>query len=110
MIERRSHPRAEVPHPVLYFTDVYPRPQVGSTIDLSLGGARIQTLCGLISGERLEISIAIRPRVIKSRGQVVQILWPGGESLKAGIRFEELSKQDRLYLGQYISSIIEQQN
>jgi c-di-GMP-binding flagellar brake protein YcgR len=110
MAERRNHPRVKVSHPVLYFTDSYPRPKVGQTVDLSLGGARIETTHGLISGERLEISIAIRPQVIKCRGQVVHILWPGGEKLKAGIRFEELSKQDRLYLGEYISYLIEQRN
>ncbi len=109
MAERRNHPRVKVSHPVLYFTDSYPRPKVGSTVDLSLGGVRIETPYGLISGERLEISIAIRPQVIRCKGQVVHILWPGGERLKAGIRFEELSKKDGLYLGEYISNIIEQQ-
>ncbi|NIM99518.1 MAG: hypothetical protein GTO24_16035 [candidate division Zixibacteria bacterium] len=110
MGERRNHPRVKVSHFVLYFTDSYPRPKVSSTVDLSLGGVRIETPYGLISGERLEISIAIRPQVIKCKGQVVHVLWSGSERLKAGIRCEELSKQSGLYLGEYISSIIEQQN
>ena len=97
----------KVSHPVLYFTGSYPRPKVGSTVDLSLGGARIETPHALISGERLEISIAIRPHVIKCRGQVVHILWPGGERLKAGIRFEDLPKEDRLYLREYLSHVME---
>ena len=36
MKERRSYPRVEVSHPVLYFTDIYPRPKAASTVDLSI--------------------------------------------------------------------------
>ena len=99
----------EVSHPVLYRTDVYPRPKVASTLDLSMGGTRIETPYRLIKGERLEISIAIDPQVIKCRGKVVHIQWSDGERLKAGIRFKELSSHDRLFLGQYISYVMEKQ-
>jgi hypothetical protein len=110
MTERRSQPRVEVSHPVLYFTDTYPRPQAGSTIDLSLGGTRIETLYGLISGDKLEISIATHPQVIKCRGEVVDTQWLDGERLKARVRFEDLSKQDGLYLREYIGYLIEQRD
>jgi hypothetical protein len=110
MAEKRNYRRVEVSHAVLYIADNYPRPKVGRTVDVSLGGTRIETPYGLISGERLEISIAIPPQVIKCKGQVVHILWPGGKSLTAGIRFEDLSEQDRLYLGQYVSHVLQQQD
>jgi len=109
MIERRNHPRVEVSHPVLYFTDLYPRPKVGSTIDLSLGGTRIETPHNLISGETLEISIAIHPQVIKCRAKVVYASQVRGERLKVGVRFEEMSKQDQHYLEDYISHIMQRQ-
>jgi c-di-GMP-binding flagellar brake protein YcgR len=106
--ERRSQPRVGVSHPVLYVSDIRPRPKVGSTIDISLGGARIQTLQSLISGERLKISIAIRSQVIKCEGRVVYILWSCGENTKAGIRFEDLSGEDRDHLEEYIVDVLQQ--
>jgi len=107
MIERRRHPRVEVSHPVLYFPDIYPRPRVASTIDLSIGGTKIETPYTLVSGEDLGLSIAIYPQVIKCRCQVVHVLQPLGERTKAGVRFEEMSTQDQRYLSEYIASVIE---
>jgi hypothetical protein len=109
MMEKRNHPRIAVSHPVLYFTDIYPRPKVGSTLDLSLGGAGIETPHDLVMGERLEMSIGIRPQSIKCRGKAVYVLHPQNGNIRAGIRFEELSDHDRLYLRQYISYVIETQ-
>ncbi len=103
-MERRIHPRIEVTCPVLYFPDIYPRPKTALTLDLSVGGTRIETLYLLIEGERLEISIAISSKVIKSRGHVVHTEWQVGGRLKAGVQFEKISKEDGLYLGEYISS------
>jgi len=110
MTERRSHRRIEASHILLYVTDVYSTPIVASTLDLSLGGARIETPYSLTKGERLQISLAIHPEVIKFRGQVVYTKWPDGERLEAGVRFDELSKTERLHLGQHISRIMEQGN
>jgi len=109
MKERRSHPRVKASHAVLYFTDIYPRPKAATTVNLSLGGARIETPYGLNPGERLEIAIAIHPQAIKCRAKVVHIQSPNGEGLKAGVRFEELSEDDRLYLRQYLLNLMEQQ-
>ncbi|NIQ39915.1 MAG: hypothetical protein GTN81_15200 [Proteobacteria bacterium] len=109
MIERRRHPRIEVSHPVLYFPDISPRPRVATTVDLSMGGTKLVTPYGLISGEDLGISIAIYPQVIRCRGTVVHVFRSPNERLTAGVRFEEMSTQDRTYLGDYISSIMEQE-
>jgi hypothetical protein len=107
MVERRSYPRVEVSHPILYYRDTRGRPHMGSTIDLSLGGIRIETLYGLASGDRLEIYVSIHPHVIKSGGQVVYVLGYDGEWLKAGIRFDYLAGHDRHYIGEYIECIME---
>ena len=94
MIERRSHPRVDVAYLVLYIADRYPRPKVGSTIDLSLGGTRIETPYSLMEGERLEISIGIHPQVLRCRGKVVDTTQPDAERGNAGIRLEELSEKE----------------
>jgi len=102
-MERRNHPRVEVYHPVLCFTDIYPKPKGASTLNLSLGGTRIETSYGLATGQRLEITIAIRPQAITCRGKTIYVLEPQNGSTKAGIKFEELSEYDKLYLREYLS-------
>ncbi len=109
MIERRSHPRVKVSHPALFSNDLYPRPRVATTVDLSLGGTRIETPYSLLSGEDVDISFAVHSQVIQCSGQVVHVSWQEGEKLEAGVRFEDMSKQDRDYLGQYVSSVIARQ-
>jgi len=115
MIERRSHPRAKASHPVLYFSDIFPRSRVSSTVDISLGGARMETTpFSLISGEDLDLSIAIHPRVIKCKGKVVRVLEESGQRpmarvrFEAGVQFEGMSERDRSYLGEYISYVMGQ--
>ena len=54
------------------------------------------------------MSIAIRPQSIKCRGKAMYVLRPQTGNMKAGIKFEDLSDHDRLYLRQYISYIMEQ--
>ncbi len=108
-MERRNYPRVEVSHPVLCFTDIYPKPKGASTLNLSLGGTRIETSYGLITGQRLEITIAIRPQTIKCRGKTIYVSGPEDGRIKAGIIFEELSEHDKRYLRQYLSHVMEQE-
>ncbi len=100
----------KVSHSVLCFSDVYSRPMVGSTVDLSLGGTTIRTPFCLMAGETLEISIAISPKVIKCKGEVVHVLDPKGETPRAGVRFEDLSREDELYLKEYLHIMKQQGN
>jgi c-di-GMP-binding flagellar brake protein YcgR len=103
MMERRHHPRLEASHPVLCFADIYARPKGASTLDLSLGGTRIETPFGLRTGESLEITIAIPSQAITCRGRAVYVTGPENGSMKVGIKFEQLSEYDKLYLRQYLS-------
>jgi c-di-GMP-binding flagellar brake protein YcgR len=105
MKERRRHPRFNASYAALFFTDTYTKPKVATLFDLGLGGIRIQTPYSLCSGESLEISFAIHPQIIRCRGRVVHVLWRSIEDVMAGIRFEVLSEQDRLYLEKHIYSL-----
>ena len=109
-MERRNYPRVKVTHPVLYLPDIYPSPKAAWTLDLSMGGTRIETPHLLVQGERLEISIVIRSKVIKCRGHVVYTELPTKDRRKAGIRFEEISEEDSVYLGEYISFVMNQED
>ena len=108
-MEKRAYPRVEASHPVLCLTQVSEGSRVGTTIDLGMGGAGIETLDRLTSGEGLELSIAIDPQVIKCKGTVVYVQSSDGEKLRVGIRFDEISEHDRLYLRQYLFHLLEQQ-
>lgn len=108
-MQKRSFHRIEATHPILYYSNVYPRPKVASTLDLSMGGAKIETRYALAKDEGLEIAIAIHPNVIKCKGTVVYVLELDGGRLLAGIRFDQLTKKDRLLLGQYIAYLAEHQ-
>jgi c-di-GMP-binding flagellar brake protein YcgR len=109
MTERRKYPRIEALQPVLYYSNTYPSPKVASTLDLSLGGARIETRTSIRKREGLDIAIAIQPRVIRCRGKVMYVIDSNGERMRAGIRFEDLSQDDFLSLGEYLSSMTSEQ-
>ena len=107
-MERRHFPRVEASNPVLYLTDSYPRPNLAWTLNLSLAGTKIESSNGLMTGERFWMHIAIHPQTIKCRGKAIYVLETDTGSMKAGIKFEDLSKDEKLYLRQYISYIMEQ--
>lgn len=108
-MERRAYPRVKVSHSILYLSEIYPSPRVASTVDLSLGGTKIETFYSLTSGEYLQVSVAIHPQVIKCKGKVVYTQQETGEKLKAGIQFKEMSDGDKIYLRQYLFHVVEQQ-
>jgi len=107
MRERRSYPRIRVSGSVLYSKDVYPRLTLGSTLDLSVGGTKIESLYGLRGGDRLNLTIGIDPQAIKCRGKVMHAFERENGKIEAGIQFEELSEYDRLYLKQYLTHVME---
>jgi c-di-GMP-binding flagellar brake protein YcgR len=108
-VDKRAYPRLELSYPILYLTHIAARPNVGTTIDLSMGGAGVETLDTLTPGEGLELSIAIHPQVIQCIASVVHVQWPEGERQKAGVRFDEISGKDRLFLRQHLFHILEKQ-
>jgi len=110
MIERRSNSRVYESHPALFVTDTYPSQREALTLDVSLGGLRIETPYDLKAGERLEVSINIPPQLIKCKGKVIHVLKLREQKAKVGVRFENLSNPHRLYLAKYISYVIEKRS
>lgn len=107
--ERRHNPRIRVSHPCLFLTGISPSPRLASTVDLSLGGVRVATPYCLITGQMIDLTIAIGGSVISCRGRVVYVLLDVDGPM-AGVRFEEISNQDRLHLDEHISNLLEQQS
>jgi c-di-GMP-binding flagellar brake protein YcgR len=108
-MERRSCPRVGVTHPVIYHPDVYPRPRIAKTVDISMGGTKIESPYRLNQDEDVKVTICTDSEVIKCRGKVVYVAGTEDGRVQAGIQFRELSKGDRIYLGQYLSYVMERQ-
>jgi c-di-GMP-binding flagellar brake protein YcgR len=107
--ERRSHPRVKVSHPVLYCTDISPTPRLATIVDLSMGGAAIRTPHRLTNGQVIWLTMIIDRQVTTCRGSVVHVLLDE-ERPMAGVRFERMSQQVRVHLGEHISHLLEQRN
>ena len=105
--ERRNYQRVKVAHSALFLTSIYPIPRLTSTVDLSLDGVKIATPYCLMTGQMIDLTIAITGRVISCRGQVVYVLLDADGPM-AGVRFETISKQDSLCLEEHISSLVDQ--
>lgn len=106
MIKRENHPKVRVSRTACFSTARSPGPKVATTLDLSVRGTRIETPHSLTKGDRIDISFAIDPRVIKCKGEVMDIVEEEGKRLKAEIRFEGLSEEDRLLLEEYVFSVV----
>ncbi len=101
--EKRSYPRINVSHSVLYSKDIYPKQTIASTVNLSMGGTQIESFYSLNKDEALQIAIHIDLRIIKCRGKVIHVLRLENDKVRAGIRFEALPEDEKFYLRQYLS-------
>jgi c-di-GMP-binding flagellar brake protein YcgR len=110
MIERRINPRVYESHPVFYVTNPHANRGEASTLDLSMGGLRMEAPNHMKRGERIEVSINISQQLIKCKGKVIHVLKLRDQKAKVGVRFENLSTQDRLNLAKHISYAIEIQS
>ena len=105
-MEKRISPRVRVSHPIYLQGDRYPNDQAALTHDLSEGGAGIESGCSIVAGEMLRISLVIPPQIIRCKAKVVHILRLIGERVRAGVQFEDISKEDTLYLEGYLSRFV----
>lgn len=105
-MEKRSSPRVRVSHLIYLQSDRYQNDQAASTHDLSAGGAGIESGCSIVPGEMLKISLVIPPQIIRCKAKVVHALSFIAEKVRAGVQFEDISKEDILYLEGYLSRVM----
>ena len=81
------------------------RTRTSNTVDLSLGGTRIESVFPMRVGEVLQVSIVIGGNTISPLGRVVH----GKERLQlrydSGFNFETLRQDDRDYLFEYLAKL-----
>lgn len=108
-MERRRHFRVQALYPILYCQNLRSRFRSGSTINLSLEGIAVETRHPLSKDELIDISINLHSRLINCSGKVVYVQALKRKRYKAGIRFKEMSREDRLFLEKHVSYLIDPQ-
>ena len=71
---------------------------IGRTLDVSEGGAKVETHRELDVGTELDLDIAIEDRVISAKGVVVHVVPQKNGLFGTGIRFTSISEEDIRYL------------
>jgi len=71
---------------------------IGRTLDVSEGGAKIETHRKLDRGLQLELEIAVEDQIISARGEVLYSTELADGLFGTGIRFTAIAKEDRRLL------------
>jgi hypothetical protein len=71
---------------------------IGRTLDVSEGGAKIETHRKLERGLELELEIAVEDQIISARGEVLYSTELADGLFGTGIRFTAIAKEDRRLL------------
>ena len=67
---------------------------IGRTLDVSKGGAKIETHRKLDRGLELELQVAVEDRIISARGEVLYSRELGHGLFGTGIRFTSIDEED----------------
>jgi hypothetical protein len=81
------------------------RTRTSNTLDLSLGGARIETVFPMRVGDVVEVSIVIGGNTISPLGKVVHGREHPQLRYDAGFNFERLQQEDRRFLIEYLTKL-----
>lgn len=71
---------------------------IGRTLDVSEGGAKLETHRHLDPGTKLELDVAVQDKIISARGEVVHSEDLGNGLFGIGIRFTDISEEERRLL------------
>ena len=103
MTDRRKHPRFSASHHVSFTYNG--RTRTSNTLDLSLGGTRIETVFPMRVGDVIEVSIVIGGNTISPLGKVVHGRKHPQLRYDSGFNFEKLQQEDRRFLIEYLTKL-----
>ena len=90
--EKRASPRIRSLNLASYIISI------GRTLDVSEGGAKIETHRQLDRGLQLELEIAVEDQIISARGEVLYSRELGDDLFGTGISFTFIAEEDRRLL------------
>ena len=105
--ERRRYPRYDPAPDITYSYGFYNEPIKAKTLELSLGGARIETELPLLVGENLEVNIAVEEEEIDVVGKVIHTNRVSDEGFIVGLSFENISEIKRKVLSHFFRDYVE---
>ena len=103
---RRGSIRLKMIYPALYtrYDDqgrAYDR-KMSRSMNVSLGGVKLQSSYPVDSGEVLNISMALRENLINFKGKVVYVTGSEDQGFELGISIEDIAGQDKIALTRFI--------
>ncbi len=100
--DRRSSVRHNLVYPVIYTRfDNQGRPfdtRPSRSMNVSLGGVRLQSDFPVNPREVLDIAIALEDSVVSYKGEVIYVLPSHGQGFQLGISIKEIENEDRIAL------------
>jgi hypothetical protein len=103
MKDRRRNRRFPVSHLISF--DYNGRTRTSNTLDLSLEGARIETVFPIRVGELIQVSIVIGGNTISPVGRVIYGRELPQLRYNSGFNFEALEQDERDYLLEYLAHL-----
>jgi len=104
--DRRNSIRLKIVSPVVY-TQFDNRGRAyetkpSKTMNISSGGGKLKSSFPVKSGELLEITIALGPKMVTFKGKVIYATPSDDQGFESGISIEEIENQDRIALARFV--------
>ena len=103
---RRESIRLSMMYPALYTrVDEKGRAydqKMSRSMNVSLGGVKLQSDYSVDSGEVLDISMALRENLINFQGKVVYVRGSEDQGFELGISIEDIADEDKIALRRFI--------
>ncbi len=104
--DRRGSIRFKMDYPAIYTRfDNQGREcdqKISRSMDVSLGGVRLQSSFLVDSGEVLDITMALGENLVTFKGKVIYVTPSKDQGLELGISIEDIEVQDRVTLTRFI--------
>ncbi|MCK5552802.1 MAG: PilZ domain-containing protein [Deltaproteobacteria bacterium] len=104
--DRRDSIRLKMDYPVLYTRfDNQGREcdqKISRSMDVSLGGVRLQSSFLVDSGEALDITMALGENLVTFKGKVAYVSGSEDQGFELGISIEDIEDQDKISLTRFI--------
>lgn len=104
--DRRNSIRLKIVSPVVYTQfDNQGRACEGKrskTMNISSGGVKLKSSFSVESGELLEITMALGPKMVTFKGKVIYATPSDDQGFEFGISIEEIENQDRIALARFV--------
>jgi hypothetical protein len=104
--DRRDSIRLKMDYPAIYSRfDNRGREydqKMSRSMNVSLGGMRLQSSFPVDSGEMLDITVALGENLVAFKGKVIHVTGSEDQGFESGISIEDIEKKDKIALTRFI--------